>query len=166
MAFDWKSVVKTVAPLIGTAIGGPFGGMAAKAASMALLGRDDATEDELSLAVQNATPEQLTTLRQSDNDFKVKMKELGISEKKLVFDDKASARAREAAVKDSTPKILMYLLTLMVTATLIGLFYVAIPEANKATVYMIVGAELTAWVAGCAYYHGSSAGSKLKDLKA
>ena len=30
MAFDWKSVVGTVAPLLGTALGGPFGGVAGK----------------------------------------------------------------------------------------------------------------------------------------
>jgi hypothetical protein len=36
MNMDWKSIVSTVAPWIGTALGGPLGGMAVEAAAKAL----------------------------------------------------------------------------------------------------------------------------------
>jgi len=44
MAFDWKNVVRSVAPILGNAIGGPFGGAAVSALSNALLGKPEATE--------------------------------------------------------------------------------------------------------------------------
>ncbi len=36
MGFDWKSIVSSVAPVLGTALGGPLGGVAARAAMDAL----------------------------------------------------------------------------------------------------------------------------------
>jgi len=92
MSFDWKNVVRNVAPILGTAIGGPFGGAAVSALSNALLGKPDASEDELSHAIEKASPEQLVALRKADNDFKVKMEELGIRKEELVFQDIAGAR--------------------------------------------------------------------------
>ena len=46
-----KSIIQTVAPTIGTAVGGPLGGMAVKAISEALLGKPDGTPDEVSKAI-------------------------------------------------------------------------------------------------------------------
>ena len=45
-----KAVLGVVAPTLGTAIGGPFGGMVAKALSEALLGKPDASSDEMEKA--------------------------------------------------------------------------------------------------------------------
>jgi hypothetical protein len=164
MEFDWKSIVKTIAPLVGTALGGPMGGMAAKVVSSTLLGREDATDEELSLAVMNASPEQLLPLKQANIDFKVTMKKLGISEKKLAYDDADSARRREIAVGDNTPKILAYMLTVLFAAALGGMYFIAIPEENTSMINMMVGSLGTVWIAAMAYYHGSSRGSRLKDL--
>lgn len=163
MDFDWKSVVETIAPIIGTALGGPFGGMAAKVVSNALLGKDDATEDELMNAMQNASPEQLQTLKSADHDFKIQMKQLGIDEQKLVFDDKDSARKREMVVKDKTPAVLAYIVTFMFALALTGLYFVEIPDPNKATIYLMLGSLGTLTVGAFAYYHGSSRSSAKKD---
>ena len=45
-------------------------------------------------------------LKKAELDFDAQMKSLGISEEKLAYDDVASARAREVAVKDHTPMML------------------------------------------------------------
>lgn len=163
MSFDWKSIVSTVAPLIGTALGGPMGGMAAKVVSQTLLGKEDATEDELIAAVMGAPPEQLLLLKEADQKFKVVMKQLGIDEQRLVFEDKDSARKREAAVKDKTPAVLAYVVTVMFTLALGGLYFVEIPEANKSTIYLMLGSLGTVWIAAMAYYHGTSRSSARKD---
>ena len=64
--FDWKALVRTVAPVIGTALGGPIGNLAAQAISTVFLGTPDGTEDQIAEAVARATPEQLLALRQAN----------------------------------------------------------------------------------------------------
>jgi len=58
--------------------------------------------------------------------------------------------------------MLAIVLTLMVALAIVALFYVSIPEANKATVYMVMGSLMTAWIASITFYFGSSQGSKDK----
>ena len=55
---DWKSVISTVAPWIGTTLGGPLGGLAITAVAEAL-GLSDKTEDAIKAAITGATPEHL-----------------------------------------------------------------------------------------------------------
>ena len=71
MAFDWKSVVGTVAPLLGTALGGPFGGVAGKMIQDAL-GVDS---ESAAIAELQTNPDALISLRQVEANFKIKMKE-------------------------------------------------------------------------------------------
>ena len=52
---DWKSIVSTVAPWIGTARGGPLGGMAVSAIADAL-GLSDKAEETIKQALSGASP--------------------------------------------------------------------------------------------------------------
>ena len=101
-----KAILQTVAPTIGTAIGGPFGGMAAKALSELLLGKPDGSEQELSTAIQNATPEQLAEIKKIENDFKLQMKKLDIDLEAIHQQDRDSARKRDMATGDKIPAVL------------------------------------------------------------
>lgn len=166
MNFNWKGFVRQVAPTIGTVLSGgnPLVGLGIKAISNALLGKPNGTEDEVSVALQNASTEDLVKLRDADNAFKIEMKKLGLDEKKLAFDDADSARKREMTVKDRTPAILAYLLTVLFGALLsVLIFGAAIPEGNEAIVFSLSGSLGTVWIAAMAYYHGSSRGSAEKD---
>ena len=89
------NLVKTVAPSIATAVGGPLAGMATKMISEALLGKPDGTEDELLQAAKNATPEQLLALKKAEQDFAIKMRELDIDLERISNEDRNSARNRE-----------------------------------------------------------------------
>jgi len=71
-----KGILGAVAPTIGTALGGPMGGMAAKMIAEALGVDNDPKKIEK--AIQAATPEQLAELKKIDADFDVKMKELDV----------------------------------------------------------------------------------------
>lgn len=166
MSFDWKSLVRNVAPTIGTVLSGgnPLVGMGIKAVSNALLGKPDGTEEEISTALQNADPDTLLKLKEADHSFKTEMAKIGLDEKRLAFDDADSARKREMEVKDATPAVLAYVVTALFGGVLIALFKYAIPEANKATIYTMVGALGTVWITAMAYYHGSSRGSARKDM--
>ena len=155
-----KAILQTVAPTIGTAIGGPFGGMAAKALSELLLGKPDGSEQELSTAIQNATPEQLAEIKKIENDFKLQMKKLDIDLAQLHSSDRNSARQREMAVKDRIPAILA-ILTMVSFFGYIGLV-TFLPIAGVADIGFINIA--VGWLGGTAstvvaYYFGSSSGS-------
>ena len=164
MGFDWNNTVNSIAPLIGTAIGGPFGGMAT-AAITSIMGVDkDATDEQLTEAIRNATPEQLVQIKNADNDFKVRMRELGIKEEDLHAKDRDSARKREVALGgDMTVKILAVLI-------MVGFFVICayvlgwgLGEGVSAGLGgVIVGYASAKAEQVCNYYFGSSKGSKDK----
>jgi len=68
---DLGSALAPIAPFIGKAVSlaNPIAGLAVQAASTALLGRPDGSEDEIASAIAGATPEQIAALRAADYDF-------------------------------------------------------------------------------------------------
>ena len=158
----FKSVISAVAPVLGTALGGPLGGAAAQQLSSALLGKPDATESELEQALKTATPDQLAEIKRIDNVFKIRMEELGLDLERINQANTASARAREIAVKDKIPAILAILVT-------IGFFgvlsFMLIDGSNLQSDALLVmlGSLGTAWGGVVNYYFGSSSGSAKKN---
>jgi len=165
MKFDWKSLVKTLAPTLGTALGGPLAGAAASAVAKAVLGKDEATSDELSKALQSATPEQLAAIREADQAFAAKMKELDIDLEQIHANDRDSARRREVDARDSwTPRTLA-------AVVVVGFFAcVGFVLAGKVQINgeagVLIG-SLLGYVSAkadqvCSFYYGSTAGSQAK----
>lgn len=154
-------VLKTVAPMLATAVGGPFGPLAGAAISAAL-GTAPGDSKAADAALLNATPDQLLALQKANQDFQIQMKQLGIAEEKLTFDDIANARAREVAVKDSTPRNLAYLIIgftgLCIAATLAGWTKVDSALAGTLIGYLVAESRST-----LTYYFGSSQSSQNKD---
>lgn len=103
-------LIEAIAPTIATALGGPVAGMAVKALSTALFGHADASESDITSALSNATPEQISAIRKVDNDFKVQMKQLDIDLVKIAADDRNSARQMAIATHDLTPRILAFVI--------------------------------------------------------
>jgi|SRR5882724_1862400 len=150
-------VLRTVAPTIALAAGGPFGPLAAAAVHAALgTGGDDKAAET---ALLTATPDQLLALKKADSDLQVRLKELGIAEEKLTFDDMANARAMQVSTHDSTPKYLAYFVTFGFFATLGYLIMYGKPQAGGDVMLVMVGALGTAWASIVSFYYGSSAGS-------
>ncbi|MEI6472760.1 MAG: hypothetical protein WCO20_08975, partial [Holophagaceae bacterium] len=71
--------MKSIAPTIGTALGGPLGGIAGMALSKSLGLPEGTGADEKSLeaALQGANPEQLLALKTADQAFALQMQKLG-----------------------------------------------------------------------------------------
>ena len=158
------NLVKTVAPSIASAVGGPLAGMATRAISEALLGKPDATEDELVQAAANASPDQLLALKQAENEFTVKMRELDIDLERLANEDRDSARSREVQTKDWTPRVLAPLVTGGYFGVLFYMLTQGLPTTGGSEAMLVMLGTLgTAWGGIMAYYFGSSAGSKAKD---
>lgn len=161
---DWKSIVGSVAPTIATALGGPFAGMAVSAISKAVLGKQDATEAEVGEALaRSSDPEILLKLKTAEQEFAEKMKQLDIDLEKIAADDRASARQREAAVKDTTPRNLAYLYTGGYFVMMAALFKFGVPEDSRDLLNTLIGILSAAEVGIITYYFGSSAGSAKKS---
>ena len=168
MSFDWKQLVKSIAPSIGTALGGPLGGIAGLALSKSLGVSEDAAKDETALAaaVQGASPDQLLALKKADQDFAMQMEKLGFDNvqalENISAGDRASAREREIKTGDWMPKVL----GMVITAGFFGLLYYLLrlspPEGSRDILNIMLGSLGSAWIGVVTYYFGSSAGSARK----
>jgi|TARA_B100001939_G_C16809714_1_gene559413 hypothetical protein len=97
-----KDIVGAVAPSLGTALGGPLGGMASNVICE-VLGCDNNSK-AIDKAVQNATPEQLLELKKAEKQFEIQMKELDVDLFALETADKQDARTKFS--KDWTARII------------------------------------------------------------
>lgn len=161
------NLVRTVAPSIASAVGGPLAGMAVRTISEVLLGKPDGTEAELEEAAAKATPEQLLALKKAEQEFTVRMRELDIDLERIGNSDRDSARNREVQTKDWMPRVLALVVVggFMLTVFLVLMGYV---EGTKdplmaTTVGTLIGFVSAKCEQVVAYYFGSSAGSKAKD---
>src|SRR6185369_5156075 len=99
----------------------------------------------------------------AENDFTARMKELGIAEEKLAYDDIANARQREIALHDNTPAILAYSITVGFFGTLLFMLINGKPATGGDALLVMLGSLGTAWAGVVAYYFGSSTSSVRKD---
>lgn len=157
------NLVKTVAPSLATAVGGPLAGMATRAISDALLGKPDGTEDELIDAASKASPDQLLALKKAEQDFAVRMRELEIDLQRIDAADRNSAREREVKTGDWTPKALAGAVTLGFFGVLGYMIAYGLPSQGGEALLVMLGTLGTAWGGIVSYYFGSSAGSKEKS---
>ena len=153
---DAKLTLATVAPLLGTAVGGPLGGTVANIIAGALGLAPDTAPEQVASAVTGATADQLIALRNADHDFAEKMKQLEIDAAKLTYDDKANARAREAAIKDHTPAILAAALTVGYFGFLSLLMFHVLPAGSEEVLKQVISALTTGYTLMLAYYYGAS----------
>jgi hypothetical protein len=136
MKFDLiKNVIGAVAPTLGTALGGPMGGMAANMISE-VLGCDPEPK-KIQKAIEQATPEQLAELKKVETDFEIKMKELDVDLFALETADIQDARGKFG--KDWTARII----GIFVVGGFMGyIFLVTIqpPEQNsEALINLVLG---------------------------
>lgn len=166
MGLDIGKIIGTVAPWIATALGGPAVGAGVKAATQALGLGDDATKEDVVEAMRNATPDQLLALKKADQEFALKMQELGIKEvadlERINADDRASARAREIAVKDKTPMILAYFVAAGFMGVLTMMMLNVMPASGHDALLVMLGYLGGAFTAIIAYYFGSNKDSSRK----
>ena len=157
-----KDLLGAVAPTLGTALGGPMGGMAGKMIADAL-GVDN-NEKAIGEAIANATPEQLAQIKKIEADFKVQMKQLDVDLDRIHASDRDSARKREIETGDRVPAILAIMTMVSFFAYIAAVTFVpAARDADIGFINIAVG-----WLGGTAstvvaYYFGSSSGSAKKD---
>lgn len=164
MKIDFKSIISNVVPFLGSLIGGPFGGMALKLISKALCGTEDASKNQIVKALQSLNPDDLKYLKMSEEEFKVKMSEIGLTEEKIYALDRDSARKREIQLKDKMPCILSILLSVGFFSILIILIFFNVSEHTRDIIDIMLGSLGTAWISTISYYFGSSQSSREKTF--
>ena len=160
-SFDWKGLVGTVAPMLGTALGGPVGGLAVRAISSALLGKEDGSESEVALALQSASPDALLKLKDADNKFAVDMEQLGVDIYKIDAESQDSARKMQMSVKSIVVPTLA-IITVGGFFAVIGFVLTGKVPLDSTVTGMVIGAVGSKAEQIYNFYFGSSAGSKQK----
>lgn len=160
-----KGILKTVAPVLGTAIGGPFGGMAGKFIAHALGKDEPKTENELSELVQGALgdPELTLKLKEADDAFKAKMRELGVDVFRLEIDDRKNAR--DLAKVNMLPQIIISTIFILAFSLICYMVFsgkVQLDGVAKDIVVYLLGILSAGVTQIMNFWFGSSAGSKEK----
>ena len=162
---DWTTIVRTVAPWIGTALGGPLGGMAVEAAANAL-GISDKTTDAVKQALGGATPEQMLALKKADQDFAVQMQALGFKQvtdlESLAVADRKDARTMQVAKPSPVPALLSLLVTAGYFGILVGMMAGGLNIHDSEAMLLMLGSLTTAWGAVMAFWFGTTRDSSRK----
>lgn len=158
-----KGILATVAPALATAVGGPFGGMAARAITGVLLGEETDDETAAAEALRRATPDQLLALKRADQEFQARMRELDIRLEEIASTDRASARARQTETRDPMPALIALAALAGFFGILAAMIFVTMPPAAEQPLAVMLGALGTLVTQIGAYYFGSSSGSSRKN---
>jgi len=162
---DFSSLIRTVAPWIGTALGGPLGGLAVEAAAQAL-GLSDKTAEAVKSALGGATPDQLLALKQADQAFALQMQALGFKQvtdlESLAAEDRKDARAMQVANKSFMPALLSAIVTLGYFGILVGMMTGTLKVSESQALLIMLGSLSTAWGMVMAFWFGTTRQSEDK----
>ena len=162
---DWTKLVSTVAPWIGTALGGPLGGMAVEAAANAL-GLTDKTVDSVKQALAGVTPDQMLALKKADQDFALQMQALGFKNtadmEAIAAGDRDSARRMHTAKPSPVPALLTCFVVGAFTATLVLLLKFDVPATNRDIVVYMIGQLSGGFTSALAFWLGTTRDSGRK----
>jgi hypothetical protein len=149
-------LIENVAPTIATALGGPVAGMAVKALSAALLGHENGSQEDITVALENATPDQIASIRKVDADFKVQLKKLDIDLAKIAADDRASARDMAMGTHSFTPSIMSYVIVVCWAIIQYFLFTHVIDASMRELIARVLGTLDGALMLVLSFWFGSS----------
>ena len=142
----------SLAPTIGSALGGPVGGMAANLVAE-VLGCDPQPK-KIEQAINNATPEQLLELKKAEKEFEAKMKEMDVDIFALETADVQDARKTFAG--DWTPKLLGIISLVGFFGYIFMISIYPLPDASDDIVMLIIGSLTGVATAVISFYFGSS----------
>lgn len=157
-----SNIVGKVAPVLGSLLtaAGPVGAAAA-AAIDAVLGEKASLN--FSESLKNATPEQVVRLREVEYEFRARMRQLDVEEQKAFLLDTADARKSNAETKDSTPRILSYVIVSAVLLYIGAVTFMPISDSGLSLAKDIMLYLVGVLTSVLAYWFGSSIGSKAKS---
>ena len=151
-------LLKSLAPTIASAAGGPMAGMAVKMAAQKL-GMPDATANEIEDLIERE-PQKAVLLKEADKDFKDRIREMEIDLEsfKTEVEDRKDARSKFSG--DMTPK-LFCILALMLYGAYVMTVTILPHDQNDETIISLVLGQLSGILGTCAaFFYGGSNGKK------
>jgi len=150
--------LKTIAPTIATALGGPLAGMAVSAVAKAI----GVSPDEVQSVISSGklTAEQVASIQLAELELKKQAQSMNLDFAKLIAEDKKSARDMQIATKSWIPALLAVFVTLGFFGILLGLMTEHFKTSDA--LMLMLGSLATAWTGVMAFYFGSSASSQAK----
>ena len=162
---DFSDILKTLAPTVASALGGPLAGAAVTALG-GILGLSEPTQDKIATVFQNGqmTSEQIAEIKKLELQFKNDEAERGFKYSELEFKDRDSARQMQIATRSQTPEILSWLI---IGSTLALEGYVLTqgipPQVSDIVAGRVLGTLDMAFGTVLAFWLGSSFSSRQKD---
>ncbi|CAB4140268.1 hypothetical protein UFOVP669_20 [uncultured Caudovirales phage] len=158
---DW---LKSIAPAIGTALGGPLGGAAA-AFLADKLGVSEKTVEAVTevLSSGKMTPEQISQIKLAEIDFQKFLKQNAIDLEKVHAEDRNSARSLLTATRSKMPAILSIIVTLGYFGVLAGMMTGTLKVKDSESMLLMLGSLGTAWGMVMAFWFGTTSGSQAKN---
>ena len=150
--------LKTIAPTIATALGGPLAGMAVSAVAKAI----GVSPDEVQSVISSGklTAEQVASIQLAELELKKQAQSMNLDFAKLIAEDKKSARDMQIATKSWIPALLAVFVTIGFFGILLGLMTEHFKTSDA--LMLMLGSLATAWTGVMAFYFGSSASSQAK----
>jgi len=150
--------LKTLAPMLGTAIAGPFGGIAATFIAEKLgIPEKTVTAVTEALNSEKITPDQAAAIKLAELDFKKWCAENQLKKEQLTYDDRKSAREMQTANRALTPAILTWIVVaLCMTFEGLMLFSQMPKPANDIVLGRVLGTLDSALMMVLAFWFGSS----------
>jgi hypothetical protein len=154
-------LIKSIAPAIATALGGPLAGAAAAFLADKLGASEKTVESVKEIITGNSmTPEQVAQIKLAEIDFKKFLESNKIRIEEIHAADRDSARKMQIATNSWVPPVL----SIGITTGFFSILSWMLTKDFKASEPLLVmlGSLGTAWVAVVNYWFGSSAGSDRK----
>ena len=152
-------LLKSLAPTIASAAGGPMAGMAGKMAAKKLGLPDTATANEIEDLIERE-PDKAVMVREADKDFKNRIREMEIDLESFKTEVEDRKDARENFATDWTPKVFS-VLTLLLYGAFVMIVTLMPHDQNDETIISLVLGQLSGILGtAAAFFYGSSSGKK------
>lgn len=157
--------LKTLVPMLGAALGGPFGGIAAGFIAEKL-GLEGKTVDAVTKALgdNKMTAEQVSAIRLAEIDFTKFLAQNEITKDQLEVQNTEGARAMQMAVKSSTPDILAVIIVTGFFGILVAMMMGVLTVSDQQALLILLGSLSAGFGAVLNFFFGSSRGSQNKDV--
>ena len=152
-------LLKSLAPTIASAAGGPMAGMAVKMAAKKLGLPDTATANEIEDLIERE-PDKAIIVREADKDFKNRIREMEIDLESFKTEVEDRKNARENFATDWTPKVFS-VLTLLLYGGFVMIVTLMPHDQNDETIISLVLGQLSGILGtAAAFFYGGSSGKK------
>lgn len=152
-------LLKSLAPTIASAAGGPMAGMAVKMAAKKLGLPDTATANEIEDLIERDR-DKAVMVREADKEFKDYIREMEIDLESFKTEVEDRKDARENFATDWTPKVFS-VLTLLLYGAFVMIVTLMPHDQNDETIISLVLGQLSGILGtAAAFFYGGSSGKK------